>query len=153
MALNHVLKQSIMDELNAPPTLDEIKKAISLLNTNRASGKDGIPDEIYKAASSNTLESFHHILNSIWDEEEMPEDFHDLLIVATYKNKSTKADCGNYSGISLLSIVGKIFVHVILNRLITVSEKCLPEAQCGIRPGCSSTDVIFVIKHVQEKMH
>ena len=85
-----------MDELDAPPTLDEIKKAISQLNTNRASGKDGIPAEIYKAASPNTLESFHQVLNSIWDKEEMPEDFHDALIVAIYKNKGSKADCGNY---------------------------------------------------------
>ena len=59
VALNQIPQQPIMDELDALPTLDEIKKAISQLNTNRASGKDGIPAEIYKAASPNTLESFH----------------------------------------------------------------------------------------------
>ena len=53
--------------------------------------------------------------------------------------------------ISLLSIAGKIFARVILNRLITMSEKCLPEAQCGFRPGRSTTDMIFVIRQVQEK--
>ena len=98
VALNQIPQQPIMDELDAPPTLDEIKKAISQLNTNRASGKDGIPAEIYKAASPNTLESFHHVLNSIWDEEEMPEDFRDALIVAT-RIKST----AETTGVSLCS--------------------------------------------------
>ena len=70
----------------------------------------------------------------------MPQDFHDALIVTIYKNKGNKADCGNYRGISLLSIAGKIFACPILNRLITLSEKFLPVAQCGFRPGHSPTE-------------
>ena len=65
VALIQIPQQPIMDELDAPPTLDEIKKAISQLNTNRAPGKDGIPAKIYKATSSNILQSFHHVLNRI----------------------------------------------------------------------------------------
>ena len=65
----------------------------------------------------------------------MPADFKDALIVALYKNKGSKADCGNYRGIFLLSIAGKIIARVILNRLITISEQILPEFQCGFRPG------------------
>ena len=122
VALNQILQQLIM---NASPTLDEIKKAISQLNTNRSSGKDGIPAEIYKAASPNTLESFYHVLDSIWDKE-MSNNFRDALIIASYMNKGNKADCGNYRGIPLLSNAGKIFTCVILNTLM--SEKCLSEA-------------------------
>ena len=80
----------------------------------------------------------------------MPEDFRDALIVAIYKNKGSKADCGNHGGISLFSIADKI-ARVILNRLITISEKCLPEAQCGFRPERSTTGMIFVMRKVQEK--
>ena len=101
VALNQIPQQPIMDEPDTPPTLDEIKKIIFQLNTNRALGKDGILAKIYKAASPNTLESFHHVLNSIPDEEDMPEDFCDALIVI-YKNKGNKTDCRNYRGISLL---------------------------------------------------
>ena len=73
------------------------------------------------------------------------------LIVALYKNKGSKADCGNYRGISLLSIAGKIFACIILNRLIAISEANLPEAQCGFRPGRSTVDMIFTVRQVQEK--
>ena len=65
VALNQILQQPIMDKLDAPPTLDETKKAISQLNTNKTSGKDGIPAEIYQTASHITLEPFHKILNRI----------------------------------------------------------------------------------------
>ena len=92
------------------------------------------------------------IIQSIWDQEKMPDDFRDALIVALYKNKGSKADCGNYRGISLLSIAGKIFARIILNRLIAISEANLPEAQCGFRPCRSTVDMIFTVRRVQENL-
>lgn len=44
------------------------------MNMDRASRRDGIPVEIYKAARPNILNAFHDILQSICDEEEMTED-------------------------------------------------------------------------------
>ena len=81
----------------------------------------------------------------------MPENFRDALIVALYKNKGSKANCGNYRGISLLSIAGTFFARIILNRLIAVSEANLQEAQCGFRPGRSTVDMIFTVRQVHEK--
>lgn len=78
------------------------------MNSNTASGKDSIPDEIFKAAGLNAL-------------ADMPEDFCNVLIVALYKNKGSKSDRGNYRGISLLSIEGKIVACILPNRMITVS--------------------------------
>ena len=37
----------------------------------------------------------------------MPEDFRDALIVALYDNKGSTSNCGNYKGISLLSVAGE----------------------------------------------
>ena len=150
-ALSQISQQPIQDSLAEPPTMDKIKKAIHQTSSSRASGKDGIPAEIYKAAGPNALEAFHDVLLSIWEEEKMTDDFCDALIVSLFKNKGSKSDCGNYRGISLLSIAGKIFARVILNRLITVSEQNLPEAQCGFGPGKSTVDMIFAMRQLQEK--
>ena len=73
------------------------------------------------------------------------------LTLIHYKNKGSKSYCGNYRGISLLSVAGKIFTRILLKRLITVSERCLPEEQCGLRPRCSTVDIIFVVRQVQQK--
>ena len=118
----------------------EIKMEIHQTSSGRASGKDGIPAEIYKAAGPNALEAFRNVLLSNWEEEKMPDDFRDALISSLYKNKGSKSDCGNYKGISLLSIAGKIFARVILKRLTTVSEQNFLEAQYGFRPGRSTVD-------------
>ena len=150
-ALEQVPQQPTLNDLDLPPSMDELSKALKQTNSGRASGKDCIPAEIYKAAGPRAMEVFLDIIQSIWDQEKMPDDFRDALIVALYKNKGSKADCGNYRGISLLSIAGKIFARIILNRLIAVSEANLPEAQCGFRPGRSTVDMIFTVRQVQEK--
>ena len=81
----------------------------------------------------------------------MPDDFCDALIVSLYKKKGSNSDCGNYRSISLLSVAGKIFARVILNRLILVFEQTLPEAQSGFRLIRSTVDMIFTVRQLQEK--
>ena len=61
--------------------------------------------------------------------------------------KDDKSECGNYRGISLLSIVGKVFARILLNRLIaTVADQVMPEAQCGFRSERGTNDMIFAIR-------
>ena len=114
-------------------------------------GADEIPVELYKSLGT-AFKAFHEILVSIWEEECMSADFRDATIATLYKNKETKSDCGNYRGISLLFIAGKILAQIFLNRLITsVSESNLPEAQCGFRHGRNAIDTMFAVRQVKEK--
>jgi len=122
------------------------------MSAGKASGKDGIPAEVYKALRGEALQAFLSVLASIWEEEDMPSELRDASIVALYKNKGTRAACGNYRGISLLSIAGKILARVMLNRLLSsVSEQNLPESQCGFRPDRSTIDMVFTVRQMQEK--
>ena len=108
-ALNQIVQQPVRQELDLPPSTDEIKRAIPQTDSDRAPGKDGIPTEMHKAAGPNAPEAFHDVLQSIWEEEKMLDDFCDALIVSLFKNKGSRAECGNYRGVSLLSIAGKNF--------------------------------------------
>ena len=125
--LNQIPQQPVRVSLANHPTIAEIKKAIHQTISDRASGKDGIAAEIYQTAGL------------------------DALIVSLYKKKGRKSDCGNYRGISLLSVAEMIFARVILNRLITVSKQNLPEAPCGFRPGRNTVDMIFAVRQLQQK--
>lgn len=60
-------------------------------------------------------------------------------------------DCNNYRGISLLSIVGKVFARVILIRLQKLADRVYPESQCGFRSKRSTIDMIFSLRQLQEK--
>ena len=68
-----------------------------------------------------------------------------------YKNKGDCSDCNSYRGISLLSIVGKVFARVILTRLQVLAARVYPESQSGFRAGRSTTDMIFSVRQLQEK--
>ena len=150
-ALEQVPQQPTLNDSDLPPSMDELSKALKQTNSGRVSGKDSIPAEIHKAAGPRAMDVSLVIIQSIWDQGKMPKDFPDALIVALYKYKGSKADCGNYRGISILSLAETIFARIILNRLIAVSEANLPEAQCGFRPGRSTVNMIFTVRQVQEK--
>ena len=144
-ALDSLEHKPELTHFDLPPTLDEAKKAIGQTSCGKAPGMDGIPADLYKAAGPEAIEAFHDILVSIWQEESMPQDFRDATVVSLFKNKGNKADCGNYRGISLLTIAGKILARVLLNRLIsTVSKDNLPEVKCGFRPGRSTENGVYL---------
>ncbi|KAL8612438.1 hypothetical protein ACOMHN_058566 [Nucella lapillus] len=91
-ALDQIPQRPAMDSLDAPPTMEEVTKAIHQTSSGKATGMDGIPAEFFKAAGPVALEAFHGVLCSIWDTEDMTQEFRDATIVSLYKNKSSKSD-------------------------------------------------------------
>ncbi|XP_051973121.1 probable RNA-directed DNA polymerase from transposon BS isoform X1 [Xyrauchen texanus] len=142
----------VTDELDATPSMEELCKAIDSLACNKAPGSDGIPPELIKAGAKTVLiHHLHELLLQCWEEGAVPQDMRDATIITLYKNKGDRSDCNNYRGISLLSIVGKAFGRVVLNRLQSLAERVYPEAQCGFRAGRSTIDMIFSLRQLQEK--
>ncbi|KAL8580618.1 hypothetical protein ACOMHN_046821 [Nucella lapillus] len=66
-ALDQIPQRPTMDSLDAPPTMEEVTKAIHQTSSGKATGMDGIPAEFFKAAGPVALEAFHGVLCSIWD--------------------------------------------------------------------------------------
>nr|VZI38486.1 unnamed protein product [Spirometra erinaceieuropaei] len=69
-----------------------------------------------------------------------------------FPRKGNRQVCDNHRSISLLNIGGKIFAHILLNRLNNHLEQgLLPESQCGFRCHRGTTDMIFAARQLQEK--
>jgi hypothetical protein len=93
----------------------------------------------------NTLRSeIHKLINYICNNEELPEQWKESIIVPIYK-KGDKTDCSNYRGISLLSSSYKIFSSILLSRLAPYVDEIIGNHQCGFRRNGSTTDQIFLI--------
>ena len=118
-----------MEELDHLPTEGELSKAIDSLACAKAPGKDGIPPELLKQGKLTPLQSLHKLLCLCWEQGHIPQDMRDANIVTLYKNKVDRSDCNNYRGISLLSIVGKVFARVALNPLQKLASRVYPESQ------------------------
>ena len=151
-AIANLPQVPIDSSLDALPTSDEVRKAISQLSDGKAPGRDCIPAEIYKCGGDALVERLTELFKLIWEKQVLPQDFKDASIVHLYKKKGNRQACDNHRGISLLSIAGKILARILLNRLNVHLEKgYLPESQCGFRANRGTVDMIFAARQLQEK--
>ena len=130
-ALGAIKCMPITEELNAEPTVDELSKVIDSLATGKAPGSNSIPPDLIKHCKTTLLHPWHEVLCQCWKEGAVPQDMRDAKIVTLYKNKGERSDCNNYRGISLLSIIGKVYAQVLLICLQKLAEHVYPESQCG----------------------
>ena len=69
-----------------------------------------------------------------------------------FHKKKDQTEYGNYRGISLVAHAGKILLKILVRRLSEYLERVgiLPEEQSGFRPSRSTTDMMFVIRRLQQ---
>ena len=121
------------------------------LKAGKSPGTDGIPAEVYQYRAETVLNKLQDLFTNCWEKGTQPKDIRDAVIVSLYKNKGEKYDCSNYQGINLLSIAGKILACILLSRLIlTIAQKNMPESQCRFRSDRWTTDMISVLRQIQE---
>ena len=131
--------------------MDVMARAITGLKDGKAHRGDGIPAEVWKHGGDNLFSRLHQLITNAWEVGSVPQAWNDASIVTIYK-KGDRTDCGNYRGISLLSIAGKIFARIPLNRLSThITPEVVPETQCGFRGNWSTVDMIFCLRQLQEE--
>ena len=64
------------------------------------------------------------------------------MLVNLYNNKRGWSDCNSYRGISLLSIVGKVFARILLPPLQVLAAHVYPESQRGFWAGRSTSNIV-----------
>ena len=133
------------DELNAPFTENELKKALKNLKNNKSTGPDDILNEQIKTSFPKMKDIYLKLFNTILESGCYPEGWAEGMIVPIFKNKGSKNDPNNYRGITLLSCMSKYFNSVLNNRLKEVAEKILSLIQAGFRPGFSTMDHAFTL--------
>ncbi len=67
------------------------------------------------------------------------------LVVPLYKGKGVRQATNNYCPISLLSILGKVYVMLLMHMVSRVVEGKLHEVQCGFRLGQGTIDAMFLL--------
>ena len=73
------------------------------------------------------------------------------MIVPLHKSKGEMIKCKNYRGISLLSVVGKIYAAILVHRVRSVTGCLIDDEQAGFRAGSGYVDQIFTLIHIYEK--
>ena len=150
--LNQLPDYQQMSELDRVPIREEMTSAISKIKNGKAPGNDGIPAEIFKHGGEHLNDRLHQLIVMSWQQAKIPQGLRDVRIIPIFEKKGDHRDCGNYRGISLLGIAGKIMVKIVQTRLEILAEGILTESQCGFRRERSTTDMIFSLRQIQEKV-
>jgi hypothetical protein len=133
--------------LNVDISLEEVERAVGKLKSGKADGVDGVIPEILKYGGDNMVEAVYELCRLVWEREKLPQDWMKALIFPVAK-KGSKDHMGNYRGISLLSVVGKVFGTVLNARVIGWAEGVLVDEQFGFRPSRGCRDPLFVLREI-----
>ena len=114
----YVLSRDIDDFSRQTISDEEISKGISLLNSNKAPGLDGVTKEHIKNAGTPIVKVISLLFNCIIRSEYVPKNFRMGIQVPLYKGKNTSTlEVNNYRGITLLSVFNKLFELVLWKRM------------------------------------
>ena len=138
--------------LNAEITLDEVINAIGKLSVGKSAGNDGISSEFYKHTSNEIAPILCSLFNRIFESHNIPIFWSQSIICPIHKSEAQN-DPKTYRGISITSVMYKIFSHIMNNRLYSWAEdnNKIDESQSGFRRGYSAIDNIFCLQAITQK--
>ena len=87
----------------------EAKWALESITTNKASGGDGIPVELFQILKDDAVKVLHSICQQIWKTQQWPQDRKRLVFIPIPKKGNAK-ECSNYCTIVFFSYTSKIML-------------------------------------------
>ena len=106
----------IFEELNDNISENEIYSAIKQLKTNKPGGPDKLINECFIHGKQVLVPVLCNLFNKIFESGHFPEEWSEGYIIPLHK-KGNRDEVENYRGITLLSVLGKLFSRVLNNRL------------------------------------
>lgn len=130
------------DEL---PVADYLS-AVGRMKSNKASGPDGVPAEVFKN-STLAKHELYFFLKQVWRQECVPKNLVLGMFVMIYKRKGSSDDPANYRAIGLLNHAYKILSVCLLQRLVRETKWFLSDWQAGFRAerGCRDNVLLLLV--------
>ena len=128
----------------------EVKWALGSIKTNKASGGDGIPIELFQILKDDAVKVLHSICQQIWKIQQWPQDWNRSVFIPIPKKGDAK-ECSNYCTIALISHASKVMLKILQARLQQYMNRELPDVQAGFRKGRGTRGQIADIHWITEK--
>ena len=128
----------------------EVKWALGSITTNKTSGGDGIPVELFQMLKDDAVKVRHSICQQIWKTQQWPRDWKRSVFIPIPKKGNAK-ECSNYHTIALISHASKVMLKILQAKLQQYMNCELPDVQAGFRKGRGTGDQIANICWIMEK--
>ena len=93
-----------------------VKWTLGSITTNKASGSDGIPVELFQILKDDAVKMLHSICQQIWKTQQWPQDWKRSVFIPIPKKGHAK-ECSNYHTITLISHASKEMLKILQARL------------------------------------
>ena len=94
----------------------EVKWALGNITTNKASGGDGVPVELFQILKDDAVKVLHSICQQIWKMKHWPQDWKRSFFIPILKKGNAK-ECSSYHTIALISHTNKVMLKIFQARL------------------------------------
>ena len=128
----------------------EVKWALESITTNKASGGDGIPVELFQILKNDAVKVLHSICQRTWKTKQWPQDWKRSVFIPI-PNKGNVKECSNYHTTALISHASKVMLKILQARLQQYMNCELPDVQAGFRKGRGTRDQIANICWIIKK--
>ena len=128
----------------------EVKWAVEIITTNKASGGDGIPVELFQILKDDAVKVLHSICPQIWKTQQRPQDWERSVFIPITKKVNAK-EYSNYCTVALISHTSKVMLKILQARLQHYMNCELPDIQVGLRKDRETRDQIANICWIIEK--
>ena len=128
----------------------EVRQSLGSITTNKASGGDGIPIELYQILKDDAVKVLHSICQQIWKTQQWPQDWKRSVFIPIPRKGNAK-ESSNYHTIALISHASKVMLKILQARLQQYVNRELPDVQAGFRKGRGTRDQIANIHWIIEK--
>ena len=128
----------------------EVKWALESITTNKASGGDGIPVELFQILKED-VKVLHLICQQIWKTQQWPQDWKGSVFIPVPKKGKAK-ECINYHIIALISHVSKVMLKILQAMFQQYLTRELPDVKAGFRKGRGTRDQIANIRWIIKKV-
>jgi len=105
----------------------EVKWALRSITTNKASGGDGIPVELFQILKDDAVKVLHSIGQQIWKTQQWLRDWKRSVFIPIPKKGNAK-ECSNDCTIVLISHASKVMLKIRHVRLQQYMNRELPDA-------------------------
>ena len=119
----------------------EVKRALGSITTNKGSGGDGIPVELFQILKHDAVKVLRSVCQQIWKTQQWPQYWKGSVFIPIPKKGSAK-ECSNYCTIAVISHASKIMLKILQVRLQQYVNCELPDVQAGFRKGRGTIDQI-----------
>ena len=120
------------------------------ITTNKASGGEGIPVELFQILKDDAVKVLHSICQQIWKTQQWPQDWKRSVFIPIPKKDNVK-ECSNDCTIALISHTNKVMLKILQARLQQYMNHELPDIDAGFRKGKGARDQIANICWIIEK--